>query len=45
MKVRGAIFFRAVLSAKLEFLSSIVGVFESEIDAEGKVNQKIWEWK
>jgi hypothetical protein len=45
MKVRGAIFFRAVLSGKLEFLSSIVGVFESEIDAGGNVNQKIWEWK
>jgi hypothetical protein len=45
MKVRGAIFFRAVLSGKLAFLSNVMGVFESEIDAEGKVNQKIWEWK
>jgi hypothetical protein len=44
-KVRGVIFFRVVLTGKLAFLSNVVGVFESEIDAEEKVIQKIWEWK
>jgi hypothetical protein len=42
---RGAHFNRTSSSGKLAFLNNVVGVFESEIDAEGNVTQKGWEWK
>jgi hypothetical protein len=42
---RGAHFNRTSSSGKLAFLNNVVGVFESEIDAEDNVIQKIWEWK
>jgi hypothetical protein len=45
IKSRGAIFFKTVLSGKLVFLNNVVGVFESEINADRNVIQKIWEWK
>lgn len=44
-KWRGAHFNRTSSTGKLAFLNNVVGVFESEIDAEGNVIQKTWEWK
>ena len=46
VKWRGAHFYRTTSSTgKLAFLNNVVGVFEAEIDAEGNVTEKIWEWK
>jgi hypothetical protein len=45
VKWRGAHFIRTSSSGKLAFLNNTVGVFESDIDAEGNVTQKTWEWK
>jgi hypothetical protein len=42
---RGAHFNRTASSGKLAFLNNVVGVFESEIDADDNVTQKTWEWK
>lgn len=30
---------------KLSFLNNMVGLFESEVDANGNFSEKIWEWK
>jgi hypothetical protein len=46
VKWRGSVFFRtSSTSGKLAFLNNIVGVFESEIDADGNFSEKEWEWK
>jgi hypothetical protein len=46
VKWRGSVFFRtSSASGKLAFLNNIVGVFESEIDADGNFSEKEWEWK
>jgi hypothetical protein len=45
VKWRGAHFIRTSSTGKLASLNNTVGVFESEIDAEGNVTQKTWEWK
>jgi hypothetical protein len=29
----------------IAFLNNMVGVFESEIDADGNFSEKLWEWK
>ena len=49
-KERGAISYRGILyyrtaSQKLAQLNKVAGVFEYEIDPEGKTTAKIWEWK
>jgi hypothetical protein len=44
-KWRGSGFFRTKSTGKLAFLNNVVGVFESETDAEGNITEKIWEWK
>jgi hypothetical protein len=44
-KWRGARFILTSSTGKLAFLNNVVGVFEAEIDAEGNVTEKIWEWK
>jgi hypothetical protein len=44
-KWRGAHFILTSSTGKLAFLNNVVGVFEAEIDAEGNVTEKIWEWK
>jgi hypothetical protein len=44
-KWRGSILFTAGATGKLEFLSDMVVVFESEIDMEGNFSEKSWEWK
>ncbi len=46
----GAISYRGILyfktnSQKLAKLNNVAGVFELEIDAKGKMHNKIWEWK
>jgi hypothetical protein len=41
---RGILFFRTT-SAKLARLNDAPGVFEYEIDPEGKTHSKVWEWK
>jgi hypothetical protein len=45
VKWRGAHFTRTASGGKLAFLNNTVEVFESEIDTEGNVLQKTWEWK
>jgi hypothetical protein len=45
VKWRGSVFFRTSSGGKLAFLNNIVGVFESEIDADGNFSEKTWEWK
>lgn len=41
----GAHFNRTSSTGKLAFIDGTVNVFEAEIDAEGNVTQKSWEWK
>jgi hypothetical protein len=41
---RGILYFQT-LSQKLARLNTTPGVFEYEVDAEGKTRTKIWEWK
>jgi hypothetical protein len=41
---RGILYFKTI-SQKLAKLNNVAGVFELEIDAEGKMHNKIWEWK
>jgi hypothetical protein len=46
VKWRGSVFFRtSSAGGKLAFLNNMVGVFESEIDADGNFSEKLWEWK
>ena len=45
VKWRGSVFFRTSSAGKLAFLNNMVGVFESEIDADGNFSEKLWEWK
>jgi hypothetical protein len=45
IKWRGSIFYRISSGSKLAFLNSMVGLFESEIDAAGNFSEKDWEWK
>jgi hypothetical protein len=41
---RGILYFRTA-SQKLARLNSVGGVFEYEVDPEGKTHTKVWEWK
>ncbi len=45
VKWRGSVFSRTSSDGKLSFLNNMVGVFESETDADGNFSEKIWEWK
>ena len=45
----GAVSYRGILyhrttSAKLAKLNSVAGVFEYDVDSEGKTHSKVWEW-
>ncbi len=42
---RGSIFCSTSSNGKLSFLNNMIGVFESETDAEGNFSEKMWEWK
>jgi hypothetical protein len=44
IKWRGAIFLTNS-TGKLEFLNSMIAIFEAEIDPEGNFSEKSWEWK
>jgi hypothetical protein len=49
-KEHGAISYRGILyyrtaSEKLARLNTVAGVFEFEVDAQGKTHSKVWEWK
>jgi hypothetical protein len=49
-KEKGAVSFRGILyyrtaSQKLARLNNATGVFEHEVDPEGKTQTKVWEWK
>jgi len=49
-KEHGAISYRGILyyrtaSEKLARLNTVAGVFEYEVDAQGKTHTKVWEWK
>ena len=41
----GSLFFRRSSGNKLAFLNNMVGVFETDIDADGNLFEKAWEWK
>jgi hypothetical protein len=41
----GSLFFRRSSGSKLAFLNNIVGVFETDIAADGNLSEKAWEWK
>jgi hypothetical protein len=45
VKWHGAHFILTSSSGKLAFLNNVVGVFEAEIDSDGNVTEKIWEWE
>jgi len=45
IKWRAAFFYQTTSNGKLAFLNGIVGVSENEVDAEGNVIEKNWEWK
>jgi hypothetical protein len=50
LKEKGAVSYRGILyfrtaSKKLAKLNDAPGVFEFEVDAEGKTHTKTWEWK
>jgi hypothetical protein len=49
-KDKGAVSFRGILyyrtaSQKLARLNNATGVFEHDVDSEGKTTTKVWEWK
>ncbi len=49
-KEKGAVSYRGILyfrttSQKLARLNAVGGVFEYEVDPEGKTHTKVWEWK
>ena len=49
-KERGAVSYRGILyfrttSQKLVRLNTVPGIFEYEVDPEGKTQTKVWEWK
>jgi hypothetical protein len=49
-KEKGAVSYRGILyyrttSQKLARLNNAAGVFEYEVDPEGKTQTKVWEWK
>jgi hypothetical protein len=44
LKLRGAILFKTSSSGELQFLDSLVAVFEAEVDAQGNFSDKTWEW-
>jgi hypothetical protein len=41
---RGAVYYSAA-SPKLTRLNTVAGVFEFEVDANGNITAKVWEWK
>ncbi len=45
IKWRAAFFYQATSTGKLTFLDGIVGLSENEVDAEGNIVDKQWEWK
>lgn len=50
LKERGAVSYRGILyyrtaSEKLAQLNTVTGVFEYEVDPDGKTHSKVWEWK
>ena len=45
MRFVGAIFFETQSKNKLAFLNHLVGVNEYEVDALGKYEHRLWEWK
>jgi hypothetical protein len=44
LSYRGILYYRTA-SQKLARLNNAAGVFEYEVDPEGKTHTKIWEWK
>jgi hypothetical protein len=44
MSYRGILYYRTP-SQKLARLNNAAGIFEYEVDPEGKTHTKIWEWK
>jgi hypothetical protein len=44
---RGSLFFRTTSTGegKLSSLNNLVGVFEYEVDEQGNVLSRVWEWR
>jgi hypothetical protein len=45
IKWSGSVFYGMSTGSKLAFLNNMVGVFETESDANGNFSEKVWEWK
>jgi hypothetical protein len=45
VKWRGSAFYRTSSTGELAFLNNLVGLFETDVDAEGSFTEKVWEWK
>jgi hypothetical protein len=45
IKWRGSHFYSTASNGKLVFPDNVVGLFEVEMDVDGNVSGKIWEWK
>ena len=43
--VSGSNFYRSSKTGKLSFLNNLVGVHEAEVDNDGNILYKVWEWK
>ena len=41
----GSDYYTSSSNGRLAFLNNVVGQFEAEVDMEGNVCEKIWEWK
>ena len=41
----GSIFYTSSHTVRLAFLNNLVAVFDTEVDSNGHVREKIWEWK
>lgn len=41
----GSIFYNTTSDKKLIYLNNLVGMFETEVDTNGQVREKIWQWK
>ena len=45
IKWRAGLFYQTKSTGKLGFLNNLVGVSENQVDPEGNVIDKQWEWK
>ncbi|HEY7109631.1 MAG TPA: hypothetical protein VH415_09405 [Nitrososphaeraceae archaeon] len=41
----GSVFYTSTPTGKLTFLDNLIGVFDTEVSADGHVLEKVWQWK